>query len=549
MDNLASIPLRLYSTDKKKIVPFKPQDKSLVRMYSCGPTVYDYTHIGHARTYVLTDILKRVLYLWGYKIKHVMNITDVGHLTSDDDLGQDKLLKAYYREKKKGKKLTIWDIINYYTNDFLTILKKLNIVMPDVMPRATEHVPDMIKAVQKLLEKGYAYKTSQAIYFHVPKFKEYTKLFPQALDEKIIGAREGVNVDTEKKHPADFRLWQLDQPNHLLLWDTPWGKGFPGWHIECSVMSTKHLGDTLDIHTGGEDHIFPHHTNEIAQSEALTCKPFSRYWIHFYHLMVNGKKMSKSLGNYYRLVDLEEKGFKPEHLRMLFLNTHYRKRMNFTLEALDSAKEAYNTLIEHYQVLRSLRVLDIIDVLVAGKLDKTDFEVDMSRILQDPLLGLFTNKAVVPPTISNFLSAARALKVEKIFSDIFEQFLEKISNDLNIPQAVSVLWKGIKNHSLDYKVRLLLVAIFNRVFGVKLVPFYTAFELVLQNEHGNKQLLEVLNTVFTIKKAKINKNFKEADLQKAQLVKKLKEYLDTNSVKIVDIIKPTKISVPVIVDE
>ncbi len=337
--------LKLYNTLSRTKEEFKPQaDK--VTMYSCGPTVYNYAHIGNLRTYVFMDVLRRVLKYDGYKIKGVMNITDVGHLLSDADDGEDKMVKAS-REQKKSPA----EIAAYYTEIFMNDTAALNIGMPEIIAKATEHIDDMIKYVVALQEKGYAYETSDGIYFDIAKFPEYGKLSRLNLDEQIAGAR--VEVNSEKRHPADFALWKKAEKNHIMQWQSPWGMGYPGWHIECSAMSRKYLGKTLDIHTGGVDHIPVHHENEIAQSEALEgCKTVN-YWLHGEFMLVEGGKMSKSLGNTYTIAQLKEKGYPPLAFRYFCLNAHYRKKLNFTFDGMDSAltslKRLYALMLKHKQ--------------------------------------------------------------------------------------------------------------------------------------------------------------------------------------------------------
>lgn len=329
-------------------------------MYACGPTVYDYAHIGHFRKYINDDILVRVLRANNYDVRHVMNITDVGHLTSDEDVGEDKLEKG---AKKIGK--SVLEVAKFFEDDFWKSLRSVNVEKPDVVARATEHIEDQIALIETLIDKGFTYQTEQAIYFDVSKFPGYTKLSGQKLEDKLTGARSDVVVDREKKNPADFALWFFTIgrfSEHVLRWPSPApvrnpqgapvrksqnkSEGFPGWHIECSAMSMKYLGLSFDIHTGGVDHIAVHHTNEIAQSEAATGKPFVKYWVHSAHLMVDGQKMSKSLDNFYRITDLVQKGFSPLAFRYLTLQTHYRAEMNFTWEALVAAQETLNSLYE-----------------------------------------------------------------------------------------------------------------------------------------------------------------------------------------------------------
>ena len=326
--------LKIYNTLTRNKEDFKPIREGKVSMYSCGPTVYNYAHIGNLRTYIFMDIFRRVLRYDGYKIKGVMNITDVGHLMSDADDGEDKMAKAS-REQKK----TPLEIAQFYTSVFFEDLSKLNIGRPEVIAKATEHIQDMISYVSQLVDKGYAYEIDDGIYFDISKFEGYGKLSRLNLEEQQAGAR--VEVNSQKRHPADFALWKKAEPGHIMQWDSPWGRGYPGWHIECSAMSRKYLGMPFDVHTGGVDHIPVHHENEIAQNEALTGKQSVNYWVHGEFMLVDNGKMSKSLGNTYRISDLEDRGYRALDFRYFCLNTHYRKKLNFTFEGLDAAKSAY----------------------------------------------------------------------------------------------------------------------------------------------------------------------------------------------------------------
>lgn len=332
--------LRIYNTLSRKVEEFKSIEPKKVGMYACGPTVYDYQHIGHMRRYMGDDILIRVLKYNGFEIEHVMNITDVGHLTSDADTGEDKMEKG-----AEEQKLSVWDLAKKYEKQFLQSIDALNIVRPKKFVHATEGVKDQIELIQILEEKGFTYKTSDGIYFDTSKLKDYGKLTGQDPDKLKAGARVDIG---EKKSPTDFALWKFSgEAKRQMEWDSPWGKGFPGWHIECSAMSMKALGPTFDIHTGGIDHIPIHHTNEIAQSEAASSKPFVNYWVHHAFLLVEGEKMSKSLGNYITVQNVQEKGFDPLSLRYLYLQTHYKQEMNFTWEALEAAQTALNKLRGH----------------------------------------------------------------------------------------------------------------------------------------------------------------------------------------------------------
>jgi cysteinyl-tRNA synthetase len=294
------------------------------------------------RKYIGDDVLRRALDYLGYKTKHVQNVTDVGHLASDADEGEDKMEKG---AKKYGK--TVWEVAQFYTDYFYNSMDVVNVLRPHIISKATEHIADMIKLIQTLQEKNYAYETDEAIYFDVSKFPHYGELSGQKLEDKQKGVREEVYVDPKKRNPADFSLWfkRVGRfSDHAMHWPSPWGEGFPGWHIECSAMSMKYLGDTIDIHTGGVDHIPVHHPNEIAQSEAATGKQFVRYWVHHEHIQVNGVKMSKSLNNFYTIDDLRKQEINPISVRLLFLQSHYRQQMNFTWESAKAADEAYRRL-------------------------------------------------------------------------------------------------------------------------------------------------------------------------------------------------------------
>ncbi|HHX49380.1 MAG TPA: cysteine--tRNA ligase [Clostridiales bacterium] len=325
--------LKIYNTLTRQKDEFKPIDKNIVRMYSCGPTVYNYAHIGNLRTYIFTDLIRRALQITGHKIKGVMNITDVGHLMEDSDDGEDKMAVA-----AKAQKKTPLEIADYYTKVFFEDLKKLNIQTPEIVAKATDHIDEMIDFVKALLDKGYAYETSDGIYFDVSKFEKYGNLSGKKLDEQVAGAR--IAVDTEKRSPEDFALWKKAEKGHIMQWESPWGMGYPGWHIECSAMSKKYLGEVFDIHSGGVDHIPIHHENEIAQNEALADKQTVNYWMHAEFMLVDGGKMSKSLGNTYTIKDLEDRGYDALDFRYFCLNAHYRKKLNFTFEGMDMAKTA-----------------------------------------------------------------------------------------------------------------------------------------------------------------------------------------------------------------
>src|SRR3989338_5801250 len=405
--------MKLYNTASRKIEEFIPLNPPSVTFYSCGPTVYDYTHIGHLRTYVNNDVLKRALGFLGYKVKHVMNITDVGHLTGDSDECEDKMEKGAV---KKGT--TVWELARVYTDYFISSIDAMNIIRPDVFSNATAHIPEFIEMIKILESKGFTNETNEAIYFDVSKFKNYGKLSGQKLKDKITAARKEVRVDAGKKNPADFVLWfkAIGRfKNHIMRWPSAWGEGFPGWHIECSAMCMKYLGETVDIHAGAIDLIPVHHENEIAQSEAATGKPFVRYWFHNDFLLVDGQKMSKSLGNFYTIDDIKNSKIGPMALRLLFLQTHYRQIMNFTWESLSASGNGYGKLVNHICELKQ--------------------EVDENR-LRKPVYEV-------------------GLKEDA--KNYRQKFVDAISDDLQAPKAVAVLWEITKsNLPPDEKLRLIL---------------------------------------------------------------------------------------------
>lgn len=411
--------MKIYNSLTRQKEEFSPTQDKKVGMYSCGITAYDYAHIGHGRKYVTDDLLRRILIYGGFEVNFVQNVTDVGHLVSDADEGEDKLEKG---AAKLGK--TVWEVAKFFEENFYASMKRLNVLTPDVICRATEHIEEQIKLVERLIEKGHAYDTPEAVYFDVASFPQYGKLFGQSLEEKKTAVREEVQTGAHKKNQADFALWfkRVGRfKNHTMHWDSPWGDGFPGWHIECSAMSMKYLGEQFDIHTGGEDHISIHHPNEIAQSEAATGKsPFVKYWVHTAFLTVEGTKMSKSLGNFYTIQDVEKKGFDPLSLRYLYLTAHYKKPLNFTWEALTSAQNALNRL-------RSIIV---------------DLENNNTRTQ---------------------LSDEKLEKTNKLRKD----FEETINSDLNMPQALAVVWGVVKSNipSVD---KLDLLYSFDEVLGLGL---------------------------------------------------------------------------------
>ena len=426
-------------------------------MYSCGPTVYSYAHIGNLRTYVFMDILVRTLKYNGYKVKSVMNITDVGHLLSDADEGEDKMEKA-----AKERKVEPLEIAKEVTDVFFKDLEKLNILRPTVTPKATDNIKEMIDIVSALLEKGYAYETSDGIYFDIQKFPGYGKLSGQKLDEMQAGAR--VEVNNEKHHPADFALWKKAEPNHIMKWESPWGLGYPGWHIECTAMSHKYLGVPFDIHTGGVDHIPIHHENEIAQSEAYFGKKAVNCWMHSEFMMVDGGKMSKSLGNTYTISDLEKRGYSALDFRYFCLNTHYGQKLNFTFTGIESAKIAYNRLKQA--------------VLVLKNSDK--------------------------------------LSDEKVLEKYKQEFEDAINDDLNVSLALGTLWTLVKQEKTKNAYELVLNM--DKVFGLSLD------NIKEETEEIPEDIKELAEKRWNAKKAK---DFKTADEARDALKEKGYTVLDS----------------------
>jgi len=445
--------MKIYNTLSRKKEEFTPLNGNEVRIYSCGPTVYNYAHIGNLRTYIFMDLLRKVLKYNGYKLKHVMNITDVGHLVSDADEGEDKIVKTA-RETQKSP----YEIAEYYTSVFFRDIEKLNIEKPEIIPKATDNIKEMIEFVEKLLEKGYAYETSDGIYFDIMKFPEYGKLSRLDIEGQLAGAR--VEVNEEKKHPADFALWKKAPKEHIMQWPSPWGMGYPGWHIECSAMGMKYLGETFDIHTGGVDHIPVHHENEIAQTEALLGKPAVRYWMHAEFLLVDNGKMSKSLGNTYTVSDLEARGFNPLSFRYFCLNGNYRNKLNFTWDALKAAETALERLYESALAHR-----------------------DADGEVEDELVNSF-----------------------------LREFEEAINDDLNIPLAMSVLWKvaryPVKSRKL-YELILKMDQVFSLDFDNPRIK---------KQEEEDSLPPEIMQLIEERQQARKEKNFALADKIRDELL-------------------------------
>ncbi|MDD5290809.1 MAG: cysteine--tRNA ligase [Patescibacteria group bacterium] len=459
--------LFLYNTLTRKKEEFKPIKKGKVGLYTCGLTVYNFAHIGNLRTYLFEDILKRVLLYNGYKVKHVMNITDVGHLTGDRDMGEDKLEKGAAREGK-----TAWEIAEFYTKEFKKDLERLNIIEPDIWCKATDHIKEQIELIKKLEKRGYTYKISDGIYFDTSKVKDYNKLSHQPLEKLRAGAR--VEVNEEKKNPTDFALWKFSPAGEKrqMEWPSPWGVGFPGWHIECSAMSMKYLGEQFDIHCGGVDHINIHHTNEIAQAESATGKkPWVKYWLHGEFLNISGgEKMAKSQGNFLTLENaLIKKGINPLVYRFAVLQTHYRKPMEYSEGAIKNAEKGLKHLYNQ-----------------ARELTDTDFYQIGGQV------GGTTLHSISPPN--------------KKFKD---EFLQAVNDDLNTPQALAVVQKVFKS-SLADEEKLGTIIDFDKVFGLNI-------EKELYNFVKPENIEALINER---EKARKERNFKESDRLRKEIEKK-----------------------------
>ena len=459
------------NTLTKKKEKFIPINQNEITIYSCGPTVYKDATIGNMRTNIFQDVLRRMLEYNGYKVKQVMNITDVGHLVSDGDEGEDKMIKSAKEEHKTPE-----EIAEHYTKLFFEDLKALNIQLPEVICKATEYIPDMIEYVKKLIENGYAYETSTAIYFNVAKLDKYGILSGINLEDQKAGAR--VEIDSEKINPYDFALWIKAPKNHIMKWNSPWGEGYPGWHIECSTMSKKHLGEQFDIHTGGIDLIPTHHENEIAQSKGFDGKIPANYWLHGEYLLINGGKMSKSLGNVYLLRDIINKGYDPLVYRLFCYTCNYRNKLNFTWEGIESTSKSLERLRNAYQThLKGTEELNDKDI--------------------------------------------------KKLKEIENDFNRAINDDMNMPLAMSYVWELARYEKKSTKIAELLQK-FDKVLAIKIDKE--------NKEEKNKISKEIIDLVEQRKKAREEKNWQESDRirdlikEKGYEVKDTKEGTEINKV-------------------
>jgi cysteinyl-tRNA synthetase len=410
--------MRLYNTLTRKVEDIKPLNPPTVTVYTCGPTVYDYAHIGHWFTYVRMDTLIRALKANGLRPKWVMNITDVGHLVSDADEGEDKLQAGAKREGK-----TAWEIAEFYTHDFLDGMRRLNMLTPDHMVKATDHIPEQIALIKKLERKGFTYIIDDGVYYDTSKFRKYADFARLDLDEQQAGAR--VDYNRQKRNPSDFALWKFSQKGSKrdMEWDSPWGKGFPGWHIECSAMSMKYLGETIDLHTGGIDHIPVHHSNEIAQSEPATGEPFVQYWMHSNHVTVNGEKISKSLGNGISLQEIIAKGITPAAIRLHILESHYRSQSKFSWGGLVAAQNRLRDL----RALAVLRWQAPLTTNDSGTFALRDVPLQLAQCLAD---DLDTPQALA--YLSEVSTQLQTVLIEKDMVDHFEAMLKGIDELLGL---------------------------------------------------------------------------------------------------------------------
>lgn len=444
--------MQLYNSLTHRKEEFIPREAGKVSMYTCGPTVYHYAHIGNLRSYIMEDILEKYLRFTGLDVKRVMNITDVGHLTSDGDTGDDKMLKGAKREHK-----TVMEIAKFYTDAFFADCAKLNIKTPDVVVPATEYIDEFIRVIETLMEKGYAYEAGGNIYFDTSKLEKYYVFGDFNEEDLEVGVREGVEADGNKRSKADFVLWFTKSKfdDQELKWDSPWGVGYPGWHIECSCISMKNLGEYLDLHCGGIDNAFPHHTNEIAQSEAYLGHEWCKYWFHVHHLNTNSGKMSKSSGEFLTVSLLEEKGYAPAVYRFFCLQSHYRKSLVFSWENLDNAKTTYNKLIARLAAL---------NVDTEAPLDIAEYD-----------------------------------RLRKSFNDA-------LGNDLNTALAVTALYDVLKSSANDY-TKFVLIGEFDTVLGLDLIK--AAKDLV--EAPADEIPAEIMELVEQRKAARKEKNFALAD--------------------------------------
>lgn len=449
--------MKLYNTLSRKVEEFIPREDNIVRMYTCGPTVYHFAHIGNLRTYIMEDVLEKSLNYLGYDVKRVMNITDVGHLTSDSDSGEDKMLNGAKRENK-----TVLEIASMYTRAFMEDTNKLNIKWPEIVSKATDNIDMYIKIITSLLEKGYAYISGGNVYFDTSKLDDYYRLTNHKVDDMVVGVREGVEEDSNKRNQADFVLWFTKSKfqDQELKWESPWGLGYPGWHIECSGIAIKYLGEYLDIHCGGVDNIFPHHTNEIAQSEAYLGHPWCNFWVHGEHLNDKEGKMSKSRGEFLTISLLESKGYKPLAYRYLCLNSYYHNNLTFTFDILDGASNEYDKL--------------------------------KSRVSSIKEEGEFN---------------------EEVFNKYVEKFKNALSDDLNTSMCLTILYDLLKDNDVNGNTKIKIIGSFDGVLSLDL--------LKKEDININKDLEDYIKDMINKRNEyKKNKDYENADRIREELKEK-----------------------------
>lgn len=466
--------MKLYNTLTKKVEEFIPNIPNVVNMYTCGPTVYHYAHIGNLRTYISEDVLEKAFKYLGYKVNRVMNITDVGHMVGDGDSGEDKMLVASKREHKSSK-----EIADYYTKCFKNDCEKLNIRWPDIVSNATDNINEYIKIISKLLDEGYAYISDGNVYFDTTKYPKYYELSGRNADDLIVAVREDIKNDMSKRNPFDFGLWFTNSKfnNQEMKWDSPWGIGYPGWHIECSGISIKYLGEKLDIHCGAEDAVFPHHTNEIAQSECFLGHKWCNYWIHLGYLNDLNGKMSKSKGEFLTVDLLVQKGYNPLAYRYLCLNSYYHNALTFSYDILDGASREYSKLKSRIMLLKE-----------DGNIQKIDFEK-------------YNNK-----------------------------FKEALNNNLNTSMCLTIIYELLKDNEVNDITKIKLIEKFDTVLSLDLLK-------VKNNQIDNNLEKYIIEMIEKRKLAKIEKNYNQADLIRNQLLEKgivLKDGRDETTYEIIN---------------
>ena len=469
--------MKLYNSESRTVEEFIPRNNQEVTFYSCGPTVYHYAHIGNLRSYIMHDVLEKALRFLGYNVKRALNITDVGHLSNDSDDGEDKMVKSANEQNK-----SVLEIAQFYTQAFKSDTEKLNLKWPEIVVPATSMIDKYIEMITVLLDKGYAYKSGDNIYFDISKLDNYYRFGNQASDDMLVGARDNVDGDDDKRNPADFVLWFTKSKfeNHALSWDSPWGRGYPGWHIECSGISHEYFGEYLDIHSGGVDNKFPHHTNEIAQTEAYVGHPWCKYWFHVEHLNDKSGKMSKSKGDFLTLDRIARDGYSPMMYKYFCLCSHYRKQLVYSEEGMQSAKSAYTKLIEKI-----------------AKLEPNSEEINLVK-----------------------------------FDEYYQKFAAALSNDLNTSLAITCVYDALKDTSMNDATKVAVIVAYDEVLGLDFDKALYGNHEILQKKEETSEVdagLEeyILAQIELRKQAKKDKDFVLADRIRAELLERGVELVDT----------------------